>query len=909
MTQPRELPANSRDKRSAGAPNGQMPPGPFLARVVSHLDAKRQGSLKVELLTNTISSNDAGYEPGQLVTVRYCMPFYGVTDLDASSKNDDYAATQQSYGFWAVPPDPGSKVLVIFAEGQINQGYWIGCVQDDYMNFQVPAGSPADKASNVIQDTLTTQFKNKDLPVGEYNKLDPKGRNKGNDPDKFPRPHNPFMVNVLSKQGLIDDIIRGLTTTSSRRDIPNTVYGWNTPGPLDKRDGAPKGKYGEKGQHIEYYKSRLGGSAFTMDDGDPTLIRAGLAKDSPAKYFDLEKTPKNVSKGNVGLPFNEHIRLKTRTGHQILLHNTEDLIYIGNANGSAWIELTSQGKIDIFADDSISLRSGNDVNIHADRDINYSAKRDFNINAGRDHFVTAQDNMDTKVGIDKKVFVGNKNDTWIGENNTLAVGANQNIQIKGSDTKTVTGNYSLQVAANGSVAINGEFSSKVAGNYRQTVSGAYNLNTVGDNKLTSGATTQIKSATNNKLDAGANTEIKSGGNHAETASGQIHMNSAIVASASDSADSISDTFTTPVTEDASSQVVDKDGTAIANVPVTASATRAAESAYAKWPKRVPTREPWNGHENLNPLAHVPNLTQSITSPPPAIRQVNTLVNDEADASPNINGLSGPTVANIGTVQVTDPETGQTRTVPAPQQVVLGKDEPVGQQPAAPVPVNDMQRFFLYTLMQKQGLTLTSASNAVSPGNAEAIAMAMAQIQRECGFKPQSENLNYSAKRLREVFPSRVKSDQFAQELAAAGPPAIGNTIYGGRYGNGRDEGYKYRGRGLIQLTFKGNYETYGGKAGVNVVDNPDLANDPEVANKLAVAYLTSKSINWADSSMSSLGEQFAKAVEYARQGGKETAKRVGIGQGFLQKLLNGELTPLSSLTTTPPPGSGTLEIS
>ena len=81
-----------------------------------------------------------------------------------------------------------------------------------------------------------------------------------------------------------------------------------------------------------------------------------------------------------------------------------------------------------------------------------------------------------------------------------------------------------------------------------------------------------------------------------------------------------------------------------------------------------------------------------------------------------------------------------------------------------------------------------------------------------------------------------------------------------------------------------------------------------MANKLAVAYLTSKSINWADSSMSSLGGQFASAVGYARQGG-ETAKRVGIGQGFLQKLINGELTPLSSLTTTPPPGSGTLEIS
>ena len=48
-------------------------------------------------------------------------------------------------------------------------------------------------------------------------------------------------------------------------------------------------------------------------------------------------------------PFNELVRLRTRTGHQILMHNSEDLIYIGNAKGTTWIEMTANGKIDIFA--------------------------------------------------------------------------------------------------------------------------------------------------------------------------------------------------------------------------------------------------------------------------------------------------------------------------------------------------------------------------------------------------------------------------------------------------------------------------------------------------------------------------------------------------------------------------------
>jgi hypothetical protein len=63
------------------------------------------------------------------------------------------------------------------------------------------------------------------------------------------------------------------------------------------------------------------------------------------------------------------------------VHNSEDLIYIGNAKGTTWIELTSNGKIDIFAEDSISIHTNNDLNIRADRDLNLEAGRNVNIKA------------------------------------------------------------------------------------------------------------------------------------------------------------------------------------------------------------------------------------------------------------------------------------------------------------------------------------------------------------------------------------------------------------------------------------------------------------------------------------------------------------------------------------------------
>ena len=789
-------------------------PGPYEALVVSHLDPKKMGGLTVELLKNSEGGNQPE-RSGQIVTVKYMSPFAGQTPINGNTAEDTFQGTQKSYGMWFVPPSPGTKVLVMFAEGNIARGYWIGCVHDTYMNWMTPdpwAGSE-----------YNAQQQGRPLPVGEFNKRTATGM--GNDPTKYIKPVNTDFYTILAKQGLVDDPVRGPGNHSSRRETPSHVYGVSTPGPRDKRDGAPKASVGDSNSRTRTFSSVLGGSSIVMDDGDEREVRNSFATQGPKEYTNLVDTP-DATTGIPTVPKGELMRFRTRTGHQLLMHNSEDLIYIGNANGTSWIEMTGNGKIDIYAQDSISIRTNVDLNISADRDINMTAARDINLNSGRDYKLTVSNNSDVKVGVDHKLDVGSNHDVYVGATQKIFVGADNNLLVTGPHN--ITSQATLDINTTGD---------------RKDSQANFDISTVGANKLT----------------AGGNTEILSGGQHKESAP-QIHMN----------------------------------GPDAAQAASAGNAAQAAVAAPALWPVRVPVHEPWTGHEHLDPGTFTPQYTQAAPNPSPALRETTPQLGSDAD-------LAGSGAATGATVSAAN--------LNGPQTVIPGEVGTDGNQPAKPVEVTLLQQFFLSELIKKIGLDPVNALKTAdpnrlapgeTPGNAEALGMAMAQIQAECGFKPRSENLNYRASTLRRVFPTRVRSDAFAQELVAAGPAAIGNTLYGNRYGNAQNEGYKYRGRGLIQLTFKSNYETYGRKAGhPEIVQNPDLVNDPEIAVRIACAYIQSKTVSWNSYDFGALGEQFRRAVGYANQGGAETRNRIGLGRGFASKIITGDLTPVASITTEP----------
>jgi predicted chitinase len=117
-------------------------------------------------------------------------------------------------------------------------------------------------------------------------------------------------------------------------------------------------------------------------------------------------------------------------------------------------------------------------------------------------------------------------------------------------------------------------------------------------------------------------------------------------------------------------------------------------------------------------------------------------------------------------------------------------------------------------------------------NPYSIAGMLAIVSKESVFKPQDENMNYSASRIREVFPSLSNR---ANELAN-NPEKLGNAVYGGKFNTPSNEGYKYRGRGFNGLTFKGNYEKYGKLIGQDLVSDPSKVNKIDVASKVLVEY-------------------------------------------------------------------------
>lgn len=107
-----------------------------------------------------------------------------------------------------------------------------------------------------------------------------------------------------------------------------------------------------------------------------------------------------------------------------------------------------------------------------------------------------------------------------------------------------------------------------------------------------------------------------------------------------------------------------------------------------------------------------------------------------------------------------------------------------------------------------------------------------------GFQFTEENLNYSsADRLRKVFPKKYPAHADAA-LHVGKPELVANHVYAQKNGNKEaDDGWRYRGRGIFQLTGRANYQFYGEIIGVDLVENPDLvASDFDISVRVALAY-------------------------------------------------------------------------
>ena len=304
--------------------------GIYIGKVISNADTKRTGRLTVQ-----ISFINANPHENRTYSAMYVSPFLGSTRLQDIDPSDvtAYEGTSKTYGMWVQPPDVGSMVLVAFADGNLKYPFVIGgTIGDSQFNYSLPgiAGGPSFQGGSF------------NAPVAEKNRYDQDPKHNG-----IARPINHDFAEVLTRQGLINDPLRGATSSSARRESPTEVFGILTKGPRSK-EGKATGV----------------GHQFIMDD--------------------------NAN--------NRNIRLRTAGGNQILLDDTTGCIYVINKTGTAWFELDVQGNINFFGQGNMSLRSKGDFNLRADKNVNIEAGNDVNIKAAGDNDVSGYKGLPGPLG-------------------------------------------------------------------------------------------------------------------------------------------------------------------------------------------------------------------------------------------------------------------------------------------------------------------------------------------------------------------------------------------------------------------------------------------------------------------------------------------------------------------------------
>ena len=326
--------------------------GPYIGIIKNNADPARQGRLAVWIADIGGDEDDST----NWYVVRYASPFFGSTlgiSGSPDSGNDNFAISQQTYGFWAVPPDINNQVLVTFVMGDASRGFWFGCIPNTQSTHMLPGlarpngnayvGNTKIRPDRTFGDGRISS--DSYLPISE---LVYEQKIFDTVPRFFDLPTvvHTWQANIVIEQGLDKDPIRGTITSSSLRETPSQVVGLSSPG-----RSAPDTTDFPNLQELldnqlfpisfaQQFPNRKGGHSLVMDDGD---------------LYGQSRL----------------LRLRSSAGHQILMHDTEDLMYISNSRGTAWIELTPDGSVNIFSASNVSIRAQQDISFHADNNINF----------------------------------------------------------------------------------------------------------------------------------------------------------------------------------------------------------------------------------------------------------------------------------------------------------------------------------------------------------------------------------------------------------------------------------------------------------------------------------------------------------------------------------------------------------
>lgn len=362
-----------------------------------------------------------GHQTDGMPWAMYVSPVGGQTSVGTRGAGIQQTEGGISYGMWAIPK-VGAQVLVISLDEDHQQRLYLGCVFDAFTTNTMPHGRW------MFEDHPELSNKPNAKPYGPYSAS-----------DKLIQPLAGNLKQAFNNKDGFEWQTRAADYSASRVDVSQLHN--TTSNVQDDKSFDSKGWVSTQG----YQTSRL----------DPHSKAGKTDKNYDSQVYSFT-SPGFHSMSMDDRMENCRMRFRTMSGHQILLDDTNERIYIATAKGNNWIEMDQAGNIDMFTTNKVNIRAEQGINLTSDKEIRMYAKQGIHMHSDKDirmhgtediHIQTSK-NLRTRSGQSTLIQSDrNLNVTTSGDFKLFSTGAT-NISADGALLLTTAAAYNVNAGGN-----------------------------------------------------------------------------------------------------------------------------------------------------------------------------------------------------------------------------------------------------------------------------------------------------------------------------------------------------------------------------------------------------------------------------------------------------------------------------
>jgi uncharacterized protein (DUF2345 family) len=426
--------------------------GVTLGTVVDTNDPQQMGRVRAQCIALNDPQNGTIDE---IPWASYASPFAGTVQRGTRGEDENEITGPTAYGMWGIPK-VGSQVLVMCLDGNPQTRVWVGCLHTGLATHTMPHGRFSYQDSELQNEK----------PSGPL--------------DTFETTIEPLHTNLREAFGT-------RTNSKTQGSAGNDNFEFQSRGADYQVSGITLGQVDATLSNLE-------------DDTEETSdIRQGyqtsrIAPDQPALY-----TPRNLDNMVTALvspgfhafsmddrPENTRVRVRTTSGHQIIMDDTNERVYISTSTGENWIEMDEKGNIDIYTSGKISAHAKHDINFTTDRSFRVYAKAGIHLNSDKQVRIQGEEDISVKTNGVYRVAAGD--DILLQSDNDIhgKAGADIFFEAQG-DTNIKTNELKLQSSGKADLKAGGEINIDAGGSNANILGSKVNLNSGGGAGNASGA--------------------------------------------------------------------------------------------------------------------------------------------------------------------------------------------------------------------------------------------------------------------------------------------------------------------------------------------------------------------------------------------------------------------------------------